>query len=150
MMRVLFVCVHKSARSQIAEAYLNQLGQGNFLAESAGLEPATIYPPVIKVLKEDGIDISGKKTASVFKYFQEGRRYDMVITVCDQANSEKCPVFPSSGLNLHWSFPDPTTFQGSEEEKTEQIRWLRDEIKHRIEEFIHVMGQDKISTRSGK
>jgi len=114
------------------------------------LEPATIYPPVIKVLKEDGIDISGKKTASVFKYFQEGRRYDMVITVCDQANSEKCPVFPSSGLNLHWSFPDPTTFQGSEEEKTEQIRWLRDEIKHRIEEFIHVLGQDKISTRSGK
>jgi len=69
MMRVLFVCVHNSARSQIAEAYLNQLGQGNFLAESAGLEPATIYPPVIKVLKEDGIDISGKKTASVFKYF---------------------------------------------------------------------------------
>lgn len=140
MIRVLFVCVHNSARSQIAEAYLNQLGHGIFFAESAGLEPTEIYPPVIKVLKEDGIDISGKETNSVFKFFQEGRRYDMVITVCDQANSEKCPVFPSSGLNLHWSFPDPISFQGSEEEKTEQIRWLRDEIKHRVEELIHVMG----------
>lgn len=92
--RVLFVCVHNSARSQMAEAFLNNLGGDRFEAVSAGLEPGTLNPLVVEVMKEAGIDISQNRTKSVFDLFKKGELFSYVITVCDEASAQRCPVFP--------------------------------------------------------
>jgi len=136
MTRVLFLCIHNSARSQIAEAYLKKFGGDKFAAESAGLEPAGLNPLVIKVLKEDDIDISGNSTNDVFDYFKEGRIYSYVITVCDEANAQRCPIFPRVHKKIQWSFEDPSTFTGTEDEKLEQTRAVRDKIKDAVKDFI--------------
>ena len=91
--KVLFVCVHNSARSQMAEAFLNDLGKGKFFAESAGFEPAPLNPLVVESMKEIGYDISNNKTKSVFDFFKQGKFYAYVITVCDESNSKRCPIF---------------------------------------------------------
>jgi arsenate reductase len=134
--RILFVCIHNSARSQMAEAFLNQLGDENFVAESAGLEPGKLNPNVITVMQEVGIDISQNSTKSVFDMLEQGREYDAVITVCDAASAEACPVFPGKAKKLGWSFSDPSQFTGTLEEKLEQTRKVRDEIKEKIAGFI--------------
>jgi arsenate reductase len=135
--RVLFVCVHNSARSQIAEAFLNALAGDRFEAMSAGLEPGTLNPLVVEVMKEIDIDISRNVTKSVFDLFKKGELFSYVITVCDAANAEQCPLFP--GLltaQIHWSFEDPSSFKGTYEEKLEQTRLVRDTIKAKIEEWL--------------
>ena len=136
--RVLFICVHNSARSQMAEEYLRQLAGDRFEVESAGLEPGMINPLVAEVLKEDGIDIDGKKTNSVFDFHTEGRRYHFVITVCSKEASEQCPVFPGVGPTerLHWPFQDPSQLSGTHEEKLERVRAIRDQIKKKIYRFV--------------
>ena len=134
--RVLFVCVHNSARSQIAEAFLNALAGNRFFAESAGLEPGKLNPYVVEVMKEEGIDLTGKKTNSAFEFFKEGRAYDYVVTVCDEASGERCPIFPGKTSRMHWSFEDPSTFTGSGEEIRRRVGKVRDEIRKRIEMFI--------------
>jgi arsenate reductase len=134
--RVLFVCIHNSARSQMAEAFLNHFGEGRFAAESAGLEPGTLNPRVVQVLKEDGLDISLNKTRSVSDVLKQGNRFDCVITVCDETSAEKCPVFPGAGQRLHWSFKDPSTLTGTEEEKLRGTREIRDEIKTALKQWI--------------
>ncbi len=140
MPKVLFVCIHNSARSQIAEAYLNLLGKGKFNAESAGLEPGKLNPYVVAVMQESGIDISHHPTTSVFDLFKEGRKYDAVVTVCDAANSERCPIFPGKTKRIAWSFEDPASFTGSKEEIMEKTRKVRDEIKDKITAFIREAG----------
>lgn len=135
--KVLFVCVHNSARSQIAEAFLRILAGDRFEVTSAGLEPGPINPLAIDVMKEIGIDISGNETRSVFDLYKQGRLFSYVISVCDTASAELCPIFP--GLltaQIHWSFPDPSTFTGSYEEKLQQTRSVRDAIKRRIETWL--------------
>lgn len=135
--KVLFVCIHNSGRSQMAEALLRHLGGDRFEAESAGFEPGTLNPLVVASLKEIGIDISQAKTKSVFDLFKQGRMYQYVVTVCDESNAEKCPLFP--GLvreRMHWSFKDPAGFQGSPEERLAKTRVVRDEIKAKIEAFV--------------
>jgi arsenate reductase len=135
--RVLFVCVHNSARSQIAEAFLNALAGDRFKAMSAGLEPGTLNPLVVEVMKEIDIDISRNVTKSAFDLFKKGELFSYVITVCDAANAEQCPIFP--GLltaQIHWSFADPSSFNGTYEEKLEQTRRVRDAIKVKIEEWL--------------
>jgi arsenate reductase len=134
--RVLFVCVHNSARSQMAEAFLNAMGGEHFEAESAGLEPGTMNPEVVTVMKEAAIDLSQKDTQSVFDLQRAGRSFDAVITVCDEANSEKCPVFPGSGKRIAWSFEDPSAFTGTREEILGKIRRIRDGIQIRVKDFI--------------
>jgi arsenate reductase len=134
--RVLFVCIHNSARSQMAEVFLNALGGNLFEAESAGFEPGNLNPTVIEVMKEIGYDISGNKTKEVFELYRQGRMYTHVVTVCDEGNAEKCPVFPGMMNRLHWAFPDPSGFAGSLEEKREMTRKVRDQIKEKIEAFI--------------
>jgi arsenate reductase len=134
--RVLFVCVHNSARSQMAEAFLNSLAGDRFEAESAGLEAGVLNPRVVRVMKEAGIDISGKKTNSVFEFFKQERKYRYVITVCDESSGERCPVFPGKTIRLHWSFEDPSAFTGAEEEILEKTRGVRDRIRERILAFI--------------
>ena len=136
MYNVLFVCIHNSARSQMAEAFLNELGKENFHAESAGLEPGKLNPNVIKVMQEIGIDISNNSTTDVFDLFRKGKRYDAVVTVCDAANGERCPVFPGKTKRIAWSFGDPSSFVGTQEEILEGTRKVRDEIKDTIVSFI--------------
>jgi arsenate reductase len=135
--KVLFLCVHNSARSQIAEAYLNQLAGDIFSAESAGLEPGTLNPFVVEAMMETGIDISGKQTRSAFDLFKQGRMFQFVITVCDAANAERCPIFPGVTKRISWSFEDPASFKGNHEEILAQTRLVMDKIKSAIEVFIN-------------
>lgn len=136
MKKVLFVCIHNSARSQMAEAFLNHLGKGKFEAESAGLEKGTLNPFVVEAMGETGIDISRNQTKDVFEFFKRGKVYDHVITVCDEASAERCPVFPGVAKQLHWAFADPSRFEGSHAEKMAQVRKVRDEIREKIEAFV--------------
>lgn len=133
--RVLFVCIHNSARSQMAEAFLNVLCPDDFVAESAGLEPGVLNPLVVEAMQEVGIDISGKTTQSSFDLFKQGRLFGYVITVCDEANGERCPIFPGLSKRLHWGFPDPSNVEGTHEERLVEIRIIRDSIKGRIESW---------------
>lgn len=135
-LKVLFVCIHNSARSQMAEELLRKLAGDRFAPESAGIEPGKLNPFAVEVLKEEGIEISGKKTRSVSELIQQGRTYDYVITVCDEASAERCPVFPGPHQRLHWGFPDPSAFQGNAEEKLTWTRTSKDQIKSKIKEFI--------------
>ena len=93
--RVLFVCIHNSARSQMAEALLNRNGGGLFIAESAGLQPGKLNPVVVEVLHERGIEIAGKRPRSIEEALQSGTRFDYVLTVCDEASAAACPEFPA-------------------------------------------------------
>jgi arsenate reductase len=120
----------------MAEAYLNHFGDGRFEVESAGLEPGTLNPRVVQVMKEDGIDISGNKTKSVFDMFKRGVLYSFVVTVCDEASAEKCPIFPGVAKRLHWSFPDPSSLTGTEAEKLQRTRQIRNEIRSKITRWI--------------
>ncbi|MDQ6824632.1 MAG: arsenate reductase ArsC [Candidatus Eremiobacteraeota bacterium] len=133
--RVLFVCVLNSARSQIAEAWLNSLCGDSFQAESAGLEPGSLNPHAVQVMSEAGIDIAGHATKSVFELFRSGKTFSYVITVCDEASAERCPVFPGFTQRLHWSFADPAALNGSDEFKLAQTRIIRDAIKTKVAEW---------------
>ncbi|MHB8136094.1 MAG: arsenate reductase ArsC [Anaerolineaceae bacterium] len=135
-MKVLFICIHNSARSQMAEAFLTELGGDRFQVESAGFEPGTLNPLVIEAMLEIGFDISMKQTKEIFDLYRQGRSYSFVISVCDQVHAEKCPIFPGLSKKLIWSFDDPSSFTGSKEEKMEKIRIVRDNIKTEIESFI--------------
>jgi arsenate reductase (thioredoxin) len=130
---VLFICVHNSARSQMAEAWLNQICGDHFAAESAGLEPGTLNPLVVEAMGEVGIDISRKKTQAVFDVFKAGKLFSYVITVCDETSAERCPIFPGVTKRLHWSFPDPSALVGFHDAKLKEVRKIRDEIRARIE-----------------
>jgi arsenate reductase (thioredoxin) len=133
--RVLFVCIHNSARSQMAEAFLNQICGNEFEAHSAGLEPGKLNPLVVEAMQEIGIDISGHQTKAVFDMFKSGKIFAYVITVCDEASAERCPIFPGITKRLHWSFPDPSSLQGTYEEKLMRTREVRDTIKQKIEQW---------------
>ena len=138
--RVLFVCIHNSARSQMAEAWLNHLCGEFFEAHSAGLEPGVLNPLVVEVMKEVEIDISYKKTQAVFDVIKKGERFAYVIALCDEASAEKCPIFPGALEKLHWSFPDPSKVPGTKEEKLEKIRAIREAIKDKIQNWCSFCG----------
>ncbi|MDD3374543.1 MAG: arsenate reductase ArsC [Candidatus Omnitrophica bacterium] len=135
--KVLFVCIHNSARSQMAEEILRKLASNRFEVESAGLEPGVINPLVVEVLKEQKIDISHKKTQSVSSLIESGKKYDYVVTVCDEASAERCPVFPGDAKRLHWGFEDPSKLQGTNQEKMQKISIIRDQIKDKIKQWIN-------------
>ena len=136
--KVLFICIHNSARSQMAEEFLRKYGGGRFDVESAGLEPGVINPLVVEILKEDGIDISGKKPISVMAKFKAGKTYQYTITVCDKSVEDRCPFFPGVSRRLNWPFSDPSTVKGTEAEKMEKIRVIRDQIRNKVKEFIDI------------
>ncbi len=127
--KVLFVCVHNSARSQMAEAFLKHCGGERFEVESAGLSPGTLNPLAVEVMKEEGFDISTNQTKGVFDFVTSGRTFHYVITVCDHATAQACPVFPGIAKRLHWSFEDPSSFIGTHQEKLFKTREVRDQIK---------------------
>lgn len=135
--RVLFICGQNTARSQIGEAYLNTLGEGRFEAESAGLEPGPgVNPLAVEVMKEIGIDISGNPVNSILEFYNEGRSYDYVIAVCDEAKAARCPIFPGQHEKINWPFDDIGAFTGERAEKVAKARLVRDQIKAAVEKFI--------------
>ena len=136
MGRVLFLCVHNSARSQMAEAYLKKFGGDRFQVESAGLEPGKLNPYVVRALKEEGIDISAHKTQDVFELYKAGNQFRYVITVCSKEAAERCPIFPGITERIYWPFPDPSTFTGSDEEIMAKVREVRDAIRERVLMFV--------------
>lgn len=127
--RILFLCTHNSARSQMAEGLLRHLAGNRVEAFSAGTEATHVRPLAIAVMQETGIDISGQESKTLEQYL--GDPFDAVITVCDQAN-ESCPVFFGAQERLHWSFPDPSQVHGTEEEQRTAYRQVRDAIRERI------------------
>jgi len=133
-MRVLVVCVHNSARSQMAEEYIRKFSNKHLFVESAGLEPGKLNPNVIAVLQEEGIDISGKNTQSAFDLLEQAKSYDYVITVCSDEANERCPVYPGKSQRLHWPFPDPSALKG--DSVLDQTREIREMIKKRVIQFV--------------
>ena len=134
--KVLFICVHNSGRSQMAEEYLKRIGGERFEVRSAGFEPTEINPLVAKILEEDGFDLSDKETHDAWDFYRGGEHFNFVITVCDRSHEEKCPIFPRPFVQSNWPFPDPDGFTGSDEEKMEQVRNLRDSIRKRVKQFV--------------
>lgn len=128
--RILFLCTHNSARSQMAEGLLRHLASDRYEAHSAGTVATLVRPLAIRAMAELGVDISGQNSKTLERYLDE--HFDAVITVCDQAN-EACPVFPGARRRLHWSFPDPSKATGTEAEQLGVYRAVRDAIRSRIE-----------------
>jgi arsenate reductase len=133
--KVLFICVHNSARSQMAAALLNKVCGEFFEAQSAGLEPGTLNPLGVEALQEIGIDISRNQTQSVFDVFKSGQLFVYVITVCNESESKGCPIFAGVTKRLHWPFPDPSQFTGTHEQKLAKTRQLLGEIRSTIDAF---------------
>jgi arsenate reductase (thioredoxin) len=131
--RVLFLCTHNSARSQMAEGLLRHLSGDRFEVMSAGTEATRVKPQAIEVMGEIGIDISSQESKTLEHYLREP--FDYVVTVCDDAN-EACPVFPGAKSRLHWSLRDPSHATGTDEERLEAFRTVRDEIQVRIEKEL--------------
>jgi arsenate reductase len=136
--RVLFLCTGNSARSQMSEAFLRKYGGEMFEVHSAGLEPTVINPFTVKVLEEVGIDTSNQHAKSLVIYLGK-THFSYLITVCANAE-ERCPVFPGMGTRLHWPFEDPAAFVGSDEEKTEIFREIRDQIEAKIKSWLMDLG----------
>src|SRR5262245_24826320 len=132
--RVLFLCTHNSARSQMAEGLLRHLAGDRFEVASAGTEARGVHPLATRAMAEIGIDLRGQ-TSKTFNRFL-GERWDYVITVCDSAN-EACPVFPAKTTRLHWGFDDPSAANGTDEERLAVFRRVRDEIKTRLESWLN-------------
>jgi len=141
--RVLFLCTHNSARSQMAEGLLRHLAGDRFEAMSAGTEATHVRPLAIRAMEEVGIDISGQESKTLDGYL--GEPFDYVITVCDDAN-EACPFFPGAKSRLHWSFEDPSKAEGSEEERLEVFLSVRDRIRGRIEVDLINRDEQKLPT----
>jgi arsenate reductase len=134
--RVLFVCVHNSARSQLAEEYLRRAAGDQFFVESAGLTPGTLNPHVVALLNEQGIDISGKATQAVTNLYRRGETYEWVIAVCSRDAERDCPLFPGPVRRLSWPFSDPAGFTGDDAEVASQVRRLAQEIEQRVKDFV--------------
>lgn len=130
---VLFVCIHNSARSQMAEAFLKDRCPDQFIVESAGIEPGALNELAVEAMREVEIDISRNKTKSALDLFKSGRHYAWVITVCDEASAEQCPTFPGVSRRLHWNFADPSALEGSRHERLVQTRMIRDQIRAQVD-----------------
>lgn len=134
--RVLFLCIHNSARSQMAEAFLKQLAGDRYEVESAGLEPGKLNPLAVAAMRDAGIDISQNATQSVFELFKAGVRFQYVISVCDAASAERCPVFPGVAERLNWSFADPSSFTGTDAERLAKTIAVREEIRDAVKRWV--------------
>ena len=141
-LRVLFVCTHNSARSQMAEGFLRAYGGDRFEVHSAGTEATAVRPEAIQAMAEVGIDISDQQSKTVDRYL--GQSFAWVITVCDQAR-EACPVFPGADETAHWGFDDPSETQGDEDERMAVFRRVRDEIARRVRMFALAAGRNDLA-----
>ncbi|HUJ13067.1 MAG TPA: arsenate reductase ArsC [Thermoanaerobaculia bacterium] len=142
--RVLFLCTHNSARSQMAEGFLRKLGGERFEVFSAGTEATRVHPLAIEAMNELKIDISGQHSKTLDRY--RGQQFDYVITVCDRAN-EQCPIFPDDPVRIHWSFNDPSAATGDQPARLEVFRRVRDEIQGRIRTLVTLAERDHRAKR---
>ena len=133
---VIFICIHNSARSQMAEAYLKHFASDRFNVWSAGLEPGKLNPVAVKAMAQDGIDISKNTTNSVDEFIDGHIKFDFVVTVCDETAAQSCPFFPGQGERHHWGFQDPSSLSGTDEEKLARTIQIRDQIKEKEKGFI--------------
>jgi arsenate reductase (thioredoxin) len=131
--RVLFLCTHNSARSQMAEAWLRALAGERYEPASAGTEATRVHPLAVRAMAEVGVDITAQTSKTLEQFL--GNRWDWVITVCDAAN-EACPVFPGAAHRLHWSFDDPSRATGTEEAQLAVFRRIRDEIRQKLSGWL--------------
>jgi arsenate reductase len=139
--RLLFVCTHNSARSQMAEGMLRTWGGERFEAVSAGTEATRVRPEAIRVMNEIGIDISGHESKTLEPFL--GEQFSWLITVCDQAK-EACPTIPGVAQQAHWSIDDPSTVEGDEEARLEAFRTARDVLRDRVHIFLLAAGRDDL------
>lgn len=135
MKNVLFICIHNSARSQMAEAFLRQLAGDRYRVQSAGYKPSAINPLVVQVMAEAGLDLATAKTQAILDVFARGDLFDYVVSVCTY-DEKDCPVYPGITQRLHRPFTDPAALEGSDEEKLAALRIIRDSIKTAMEQFI--------------
>ena len=133
--KILCICIHNSARSQMAEAFFNNLSS-DIYAESAGIKPGKLNPLVVQSMKNINIDISRKKTKSVNSILENKTKFDYIIFVCSESQAEKCPVIPFESKKIYWSIDDPSTIQGSINVKLLKIGEIRDQIKEKVLNFI--------------
>ncbi len=131
MPRVLFLCVHNSARSQMAEGLLRAMAGDRAQVFSAGSAPTSVNPFAVRVLRDEGIDISQQRSKSVAEFAH--KPFDYVITLCAE---EECPYFPGPAIRLHWDLPDPAAVEGSSEEKLDAFRQTVMELKARLSDLI--------------
>lgn len=131
--KVLFLCTHNSARSQMAEGLLRELAGDRFEAHSAGTEATSVRAEAVAVMAEIGVDLSGAESKTLARYLEE--EFEYLVTVCDDAN-ESCPVFPGAMNRLHWSFPDPSKASGGPEERLQVYRRVRNKIRARLLEDL--------------
>lgn len=124
----------------MAEAFLRQIGGGSFTVASAGLEAGVLNPLVIEVMGEIGLDIRNQSTDTVKDIIDQKSQFDYVITVCDAANAQRCPLIPGTMHTLHWSFDDPATVSGTSQEKVKQTRVIRDQIREQVCDFVQSLG----------
>ena len=120
----------------MCEAFLKHYAGDRFGAASAGLDPGELNPLVVEAMVEIGIDISKNKTKSVFDVWKSGEAFQYVVTVCDADSAEKCPIFPGVTTRLHWPFHDPSKVTGSQEQKLQEVRQIRDQIAAKIQEWL--------------
>jgi arsenate reductase len=135
--RVLILCTHNSARSQMAEGLLRSMAGDRFDVASAGTEATRVHPLAIRAMADLGVDLGRHSSKTVDGLL--GEPWDYVITVCDSAN-EKCPIFPGRTTRLHWSFADPSQATGSDDERLEVFRKIRDQIAGRLREWVAGQG----------
>jgi arsenate reductase len=147
--KVLFICTHNSARSQMAEAFLKHLGGDRYEAASGGFEPRPLNPLVIEAMAEVGLDISKNQSKSVFELFKAGRIFNYVVTVCEDAREGQCPVFPGVTSRLHIPFVDPAALTGSHEEKMAEVREIREAIKAKVLELMSQWDSDATPRKLG-
>ncbi len=144
--RILVICVHNASRSQMADEYFRRFGGDLFEVESAGIKPGVLNPVVVELLREDGIDITGKKPQSVHELHAAGARYDYVFAVCDPETRDACPIFPAEKKRIHWPFPDPSKIEGDFQQKLEQVRPIQHDIRRMVQAFVdgYRAGQNSI------
>lgn len=134
--RIMFVCIHNSARSQMCEAFVRHLANDRFDVHSSGIESGKLNPLVVQAMAEIGISMEGQYAKPAKEYIDRGEVFDYVVTVCDESSAERCPMFPGKHQRMHWGFPDPSAIQGTDEEKLAGIRPIRDDIKERVETWL--------------
>jgi arsenate reductase len=132
MKRILVLCTGNSARSQMGEGLFRQEGGAGYLVFSAGTKPSSVRPEAIRVMQEIGIDISGQRSKSIDEF--SGESFEYVVTVCDNAR-DNCPVFPGAGQRVHWSLEDPAAVRGTDEERLDAFRRIRDQLRELIQRF---------------
>ncbi len=133
--KVIFLCTHNSARSQIAEAFLRKYGGDYFDAYSAGFKPQPLQHYTIKVMQEIGIDISKQQPKELWKLTRDGY-FGIAITVCKKGEEEDCPTILGPSTRLYWNIEDPSAFEGTEEQKLAKFREVRDQIQEHVKDFL--------------